>query len=61
MNHLFDGARGGGEGGSLVIFVVRGTAIFGVPLTTSYGSMGIIFTIFRHFTELWVSFSGDFS
>ena len=23
--------------------------------------MGIFFTIFRHFTELWVSFSGNFS
>ena len=65
-NHFLS-AKGSGkrpesrEGGTLVLFVVQGRAILRGTFSNGYGIMGIIFTIFRHFTELWVSFSGDFS
>ena len=50
-----------GGGGNLVLFMVRGRAIFRGTFSNRYGIMGIFFTIFRHLTELWVSFSEDFS
>ena len=49
-------------GGYLSTVRGMGTCHFlGVLFSNLYGIMGFIFTIFRHFTELWVSFSGDFS
>ena len=51
-----------GGGGNLGIFHGTGTChFFRCTFLNSCGIMGIIFTIFRHLTELWVSFSGDFS
>ena len=52
------GGRGGGVG---TFSTFRGTChSIGVLFSNRYGIVGIIFTIFRPFTELWVSFSGDF-
>ena len=47
-------ARGGGC--ILVLFVVRGRAMFRGTYSQRYGFMGIIFAIFIHFTEILVSF-----
>ena len=43
-----------------VLFMVWGRAIFRSTFSNSYGIMSIYFTIYRHLTELWVPFSGDF-
>ena len=51
------------RGGGGYLNTVRGMEtchFLGVLFSNRYGIMGIIFTIFRHFTEFWVSFSGDF-
>ena len=49
-------------GGVSKYFSWYGDAPFlGVLLSNRFGIMGIFFTIFRHLTKLWVSFSGDFS
>ena len=34
--------------------------LLGILFTNRYGIMDIIFTILRHFAELWISFSGNF-
>ena len=54
-------SRGGRGGEYLSTFHGMGTCLFRGTFSNRYGIMGIIFTIFRHLTELWVSFSGDFS
>ena len=49
-------------GGHLSTFHGTGTCHFlGVHFSNCYGIIGIFFTIFRHLTELWLSYSGDFS
>ena len=51
------------RGGGGYLSTVRGTRtchFLGVLFSNRDGIMGIVFTIFRHFMELWVSFSGDF-
>ena len=52
--------QAGGEG-TLIVSWCRDVPFLGVPFSNHYGDMGIIFTFLRHFTQLRVSISGDFS